>query len=228
VKRILAYSSIAHAGYMMMAAAIFTQAVEGPRPGVAAVVAYLLVYVIMNAGAFGATALVVWQAGTDHLSAFTGLGRRAPWVAVPLAVCLFSLVGLPPLGGFAAKWFLILALGRSAAEQPWLWMLVGVAVINTAISLYYYVRIIRQMFLTDDAALPAFRPPLGGVVLVTGCAVLLLLLGTVGFSRLGRQAEALSANLFAARVAGSIEPPGHQDTRKAESNPGGDHALARQ
>ncbi len=222
VKRILAYSSIAHAGYMMMAAAIFIQARDGPRPGVAAVVAYLLVYLVMNAGAFGATAVVVWQTGTDHLSAFTGLGRRAPWVAVPLAVCLFSLVGLPPLGGFAAKWFLILALGRTAAEQPWLWVLVGVAVINTAISLYYYVRVIRQMFLVDDPDLAAFRSPLGGVVLVAGCAVALLLLGTVGFSRLGRQADALSVNLFTPQVAAgsSIPPPRHQDAKNAEPAPG--------
>jgi NADH-quinone oxidoreductase subunit N len=212
VKRILAYSSIAHAGYMMMAAAIIAapsaaSGVSAPtyNAGMAAVIAYLFVYLLMNVGAFGATALVVWQTGTDHLSAFTGLGRRAPWVALPLAVCLFSLVGLPPLGGFTAKWYLLLALGKSAATQPWLWVLVVVAVINTAISLYYYVRIIRQMYLRDDAALPAFRPPGGGVALVSACAIILLLLGTLWFSPLGRRAQALASDVYARPPAAHAE-----------------------
>jgi len=198
VKRILAYSSIAHAGYMMMAAALMASRAGGStaHSGVAAVVAYLLVYVVMNLGAFGATALVVWYTGSDHIVAFTGLGRRAPWVALPMAVCLFSLVGLPPLGGFAAKWYLLLALSRNAAEHSWLWALVIVAVVNTAISLYFYVRIIRQMYLVDDRAQPTFRVPWGGVALVNACAVALLLLGTLWFSPLGQRATALATNLF--------------------------------
>ncbi|MEW6249886.1 MAG: NADH-quinone oxidoreductase subunit N [Planctomycetota bacterium] len=204
VKRILAYSSIAHAGYMMMAAAILVGLIPpdadtlyGLNPGVAAVIAYLFVYLAMNLGAFGATALVNWHAGTDHLSAFTGLGRRAPWLAVPLAVCLFALVGLPPLGGFAAKWYLLLALGRSAHEgQPLLWVLIGVAVINTAISLPYYVRIVRQMYLIDDPAQPRIATPPGGLVLVNGCAVALLLLGTLLFSPLGRHARNFAAGIY--------------------------------
>jgi len=209
VKRILAYSSIAHAGYMMMAAAILIAPRGGPHTnvGMAAVVAYLLVYVTMNVGAFGATALVAWRTGSDHLSSFTGLGRRAPWLALPMAVCLFSLVGLPPLGGFAAKWFLLIALGKSAAVQPWLWVLVIVAVVNTAISLYYYVRIIRQMYLTDDAAQPAVAMPFGGLVLVNACAVLLLLLGTVWFSPLGHRADAMASYLFDHAVAARTPAP---------------------
>jgi NADH-quinone oxidoreductase subunit N len=207
VKRILAYSSIAHAGYMMMAGAILVPGRGGQtigpsaHAGFAAVIAYLLVYILMNVGAFGAAAVVAWHTGTDRLAAFTGLGRRAPWIAVPLAVCLFSLVGLPPLGGFAAKWFLLVALGKSAAEQPWLWVLVSIAVINTAISLYYYVRIIRQMFLTDDESLPKLPAPWSGVLLANACAVVLLLLGTLWFSPLGRQAAAWAQHCWAAGSA---------------------------
>ena len=204
VKRILAYSSIAHAGYMLMAGAIFSApsatAGASANAGMAALVAYLLVYVTMNVGAFGATALVAWQTGSDHLSSFTGLGRRAPWVALPMAVCLFSLVGLPPLGGFAAKWFLLVALGKSAAVQPWLWGLVTVAVLNTALSLYYYVRIIRQMYLTEDPALPPLNVPAGGLVMVNACAVILLLLGTLWFSPLGQRAAALAGSHFRSPV----------------------------
>ncbi|MDM8006688.1 MAG: NADH-quinone oxidoreductase subunit N [Phycisphaerae bacterium] len=196
VKRMLAYSSIAHAGYMMMAAAILLpHDAAGTNIALAALVAYILVYAMMNLGAFGVTAMVVWQTRSDRLSAFTGLGRRAPWLALPLAVCLFSLVGLPPLGGFAAKWWLLVALGKAAAGQTWLWGLVVVAVVNTAISLYYYVRVIRQMYLADDTQQPAFTPPVGGAVLANLCAAGLILLGTVLFAPLGEYARKASSNL---------------------------------
>lgn len=199
VKRILAYSSIAHAGYMMMAAAIITG--NGPseqvNTGLAAIIAYLMVYLVMNLGAFGVTALVAWRVGTDHISAFTGLGRRAPLLALPLAACLFSLVGLPPLGGFAAKWWLLMALGKAAmSTQPWLWVLVIVAVLNTAVSLYYYVRIIRQMYLRDESEQPAYSAPVGGLVLVNACAVVLLLLGTLYFGRLNTWSVRYASDLF--------------------------------
>ncbi|HOB73569.1 MAG TPA: NADH-quinone oxidoreductase subunit N [Phycisphaerae bacterium] len=213
VKRMLAYSSIAHAGYMMMAAAIFTQAGQGQfmSIGLAAVIAYLMVYFVMNLGAFGVTALVSWRTGTDHISAFTGLGRRAPALALPMAVCLFSLIGLPPLGGFAAKWWLLLALGKAAiAAQPWLWGLVIVAVINTAISLYYYVRVIRQMYLCEDERQSAVPAPLGGVVLVNVCAVALLLLGTLLIDKLGNYSTYYASNLLVtqptAPATATVEP----------------------
>ncbi len=224
VKRILAYSSIAHAGYMLMAGAILIAPAGDlvavgahTSSGMAAVVAYLLVYVTMNVGAFGATALVVWETGSDHLSAFTGLGRRAPWVALPMAVCLFSLVGLPPLGGFAAKWFLLVALGKTAAVHPWLWGLVIVAVLNTLLSLYYYVRIVRQMYLTDDSTLPPLRVPGGGMVLVNGCAVILLLLGTLWFSPLGQRAEALASSLFRGPVPVRLREAGMSEAGRPAS-----------
>ena len=198
VKRLLAYSSIAHAGYMMMAAAIFVQpsTARYTNMGLAAVISYLLVYLVMNLGAFAVTAMVAWQTGSDRLVGFTGLGRRAPWLALPMAVCLFSLIGLPPLGGFAAKWWLLLALGQAAGLQPWLWTLVIVLVLNTALSLYFYVRVIRQMYLTEDERLPRLRQPAGGVALVNLCAVMLLLLGTVLIYPLGERARSYASNLF--------------------------------
>lgn len=203
VKRMLAYSSIAHAGYMMMAAAIFLQPGDTPwmNVGLAAVIAYVFVYLMMNLGAFGVTAMVVWRTGSDRMAEFTGLGRRAPWLALPMAVCLFSLVGLPPLGGFAAKWWLLIALGRAASMQPWLWALVLVAVINTAVSLYYYARVIRQMYLVDDAARPPLAAPAAGVTMVNLCAVMLLLLGTLLVGTLGEQSNTYASNLFGSRPA---------------------------
>lgn len=206
VKRMLAYSSIAHAGYMMMAAAIFVHPAIPVRANAAtaALIAYLFVYLLMNLGAFGVTAMVAWQTGSDHLDAFKGLGRRAPWLALPMAVCLFSLVGLPPLGGFAAKWWLLIALGNAASAQNWLWILVIVAVVNTAISLYYYVGVIRQMYLGDDAEQPAFSAPFGGLAMVNVCALLLLVMGTVGFNRLGSQAGIFASSLFSS--ASRVQP----------------------
>ncbi|MBI4578205.1 MAG: NADH-quinone oxidoreductase subunit N [Planctomycetes bacterium] len=200
VKRMLAYSSIAHAGYMMMLTAIFVPPALAARSNAAtaALIAYLFVYLLMNLGAFGITAMVAWRTGSDQLSSFTGLGRRSPWLALPMAVCLFSLIGLPPLGGFAAKWWLLIALGKAAtvAGQEWLWVLVIVAVVNTVISLYYYVGVVRQMYLADDPRQPAFDAPFGGLVMVHACAVLLLLLGTICFGPLGDRASAYASNLF--------------------------------
>ena len=136
-----------------------------------------------------------------------------------MAVCLFSLIGLPPLGGFAAKWFLLVALGKSAAVQPWLWALVTIAVLNTAISLYYYVRIIRQMFLTEEPVLPDVRAPAGGVVMVNACAILLLLMGTLWFSPLGERAERFATGLFRAPVPMQLRDarPTAENTRSALS-----------
>lgn len=207
VKRILAYSSIAHAGYMMMAGAIFLSPPEIFNLGIRALIAYLFIYLLMNLGAFSVTAMVAWRSGTDQLSAFSGLGRRAPWLALPMAVCLFSLIGLPPLGGFAAKWWLLWALGRAAALQPWLWWLVVIAAVNTAISLYFYVRIIRQMYLVDDPDQPRVRAPLGGLAMVNACAVLLLLLGTVFFQPLGERSKSYAMNLFGAPTVEEYERP---------------------
>ncbi|MGB9625378.1 MAG: NADH-quinone oxidoreductase subunit N, partial [Phycisphaerae bacterium] len=208
VKRLLAYSSIAHAGYMLMAGAILLPAETGSsgagtNPVMSALAVYVFTYLFMNLGAFGATAIVSWQTGSESLSAFADLGRRTPWVAVPMAVCLFSLVGLPPLGGFVAKWWLLYALGDAAARQPWLWGLVIILVLNTLFSLYYYVRVIVAMFLRGgarSAGQPRSSAPLGGVIMVNACAVLLLVLGTIGVRPVKTLADHYASDLFRASV----------------------------
>ena len=183
VKRLLAYSSIAHAGYMMMAAAVFIHpSVPGSQSGLEAILIYVVIYVFMNLGAFGVTAMLVWETGSDSIEAFTGLIRRSPWLAVPMVVCLMSLVGLPPLAGFLGKWWILIALGSVEGTQGaavWFsykalsWYLVIVLVMNTLFSLYYYMRIVVQMTLRDDNQ-SALRPSLRGLALVNACAVLLV------------------------------------------------------
>lgn len=174
VKRLLAYSSIAHAGYMMMAAAVFIHPrVEGHAAGLTALLAYIVIYLFMNLGAFSVTAMIVWSRGTDDINAFTGLMRRAPELAIPMVICLVSLVGLPPLAGFIGKWWVLVALGSLGSTLGW--FLIIVAVVNTLISLYYYMRIVVQMTLRDDGQ-ETLHGPLAGVVLVNVCALALLVL----------------------------------------------------
>ena len=201
VKRLLAYSSIAHAGYMLMAVAIF--AVPGraaASQSISAVLVYVFIYLFMNLGAFGITALVYWQTGSDSLDSFNGLIRRAPWLAIPMLFCLMSLVGLPPFAGFIGKYYLLYALAGQGSAAHWLyWILFFVAVINTLISLYYYLRVVVRMMLVDDQR-PVLHAPLGGVVLANVCGALLIII-LVFAGPLKRAADGYSANLFEPVVA---------------------------
>jgi len=205
VKRLLAYSSIAHAGYMLMAVAVLIHpddllqdvTIRGlgsyPHPGISALLAYMVIYLFMNLGAFGAVALVNWDCGNDDIKSFTGLIRRAPVPAVALVLCLVSLVGLPPLAGFVGKWWILVALAQqgadpaSAAQLDLLtlpdrqifntlgWTLITAAVLNTLFSLYYYMRLVVVMTLEDDGR-PKVRAPLGGTILVGACGAALIVL----------------------------------------------------
>lgn len=185
VKRLLAYSSIAHAGYMMMAAAVFIHpGTAGSYAGLTALLVYIMIYLFMNLGAFGVTALVAWDSGSDRIEAFSGLMRRAPWAAVPMIICLVSLVGIPPLAGFLGKWWVLVALGSMhsyGSQTAWSsfsalgWFLVVVLVLNTLFSLYYYMRVVVQIALRDEGR-PRLRAPFGGLALVNVCGIVLLLL----------------------------------------------------
>ncbi len=195
VKRLLAYSSIAHAGYMMMAAAVFVYAGSpGYTAGLTALLVYIIIYMFMNLGAFGITALVVWDGGSDKLDAFNGLMRRAPWLAIPMIICLMSLVGLPPFAGFIGKWWILVALG--GLDSTLGWFLVIAAVANTLISLYFYLRIVVRMVFAEDQR-AAVRAPVGGIALVNLCALALLLL-FVFAQPLKTSAEQLSRGMYQA------------------------------
>ncbi|MFH0980349.1 MAG: NADH-quinone oxidoreductase subunit N [Planctomycetota bacterium] len=208
VKRLLAYSSIAHAGYMMMAATVFIAAgAEKTNDALSAVLFYVLVYLFMNLGAFGVTAMIIWSTGSDSIDAFTGLVRRSVWLAVPMLFCLISLVGLPPFGGFVAKYWLLYALAQQG--QPLHWILVIVAVLNTLLSLFFYLRIVKQMMLRDDDR-PAVRAPAGGVALVNVCGLAVLVLGFLLIQPVKERTDRYAANLFvppsAQRPVGAPQP----------------------
>ena len=174
VKRLLAYSSIAHAGYMLMAAAAFLHPASlGAESGLAALIAYVVVYVFMNLGAFGVTAMVAWDTGGDGIENFNGLMQRAPWLAVPMVFCLMSLIGMPIFAGFVAKWWILVALGNVGHTLGW--TLTVVLALNTLFSLYFYMRIVVQMTLRDDGR-PMVRASSGGIALVNFCGLALLVL----------------------------------------------------
>ena len=143
VKRLLAYSSIAHAGYLLMGLAV------GTPEAMRAVMLYLPIYLLMNMGAFLAVMAVRARTGSESVTAFKGLGATCPLIAVPLTVFLFSLVGIPPFAGFIAKFYLFLAVLQTGL--PFFYVLAVIAVVNTAISLFYYARIARAMFLEQPA-----------------------------------------------------------------------------
>src|ERR1041385_169259 len=160
LKRLLAYSSIAHAGYMLLGVVVLS------NEGVAAILIYFVVYLFMNLGAFYVVMLVADKTGSEDIEAYRGLGYRAPFVAVTFTIFLLSLTGIPPTAGFIGKLYLFAALIN--AKMFWLAI---VAVLNSVVSLYYYVRILRNMFL---------RAPEGATEPVrfgwTQIAILLLLL----------------------------------------------------
>jgi len=193
LKRLLAFSSIAHAGYMLMAVAILWQPPAGAaaaHPGFSVVVAYVSVYLLMNLGAFGCVAMIYWATGKETIDGFNGLGRRSPLLAVMMAVCLFSLVGLPPFGGFIVKWYLLLAL----YDASLIWLII-VAVFNTLISLYYYARVAYAMYFVDSRE-PPIATPFSGRLAVTACALGILLTGTLYAGRLKSFADERSRGLY--------------------------------
>jgi NADH-quinone oxidoreductase subunit N len=152
LKRLLAYSTIAHAGFMMLGLATMT------RDGLGAVLFYLVVYLFMNLGAFAVVAFIRNVTGSEDLADCRGLIQRAPVLVVTLAVFLLSLLGLPPLAGFAAKFQIFSALfdaGRyystEGIGQPGLgaimYALLVIGGLNTVLSLFYYIKVLKVMIL---------------------------------------------------------------------------------
>ncbi len=141
MRRLLAYSSIAQAGYVLMALAVAARVPDA----LPAATFYLAAYLLMNLGAFVAVAQVERMFGDDAFAQMRGLGRRSPWTATGLSLCLLSLAGIPPLAGFAAKVLVLTA----ALDGGFAWLAV-VAALNMAVALYYYAVVLAECW---------FRPP---------------------------------------------------------------------
>lgn len=143
IKRMLSYSSISHAGYILVAFAACDPTHQ--QQGVAAGLFYLLTYVFMSAGAFTVVMLMDLSTEGDDRQRYRGIGWTRPWTGFVLSVCLLSLAGIPPMGGFIAKFYVF-----SAALDAGLFWLVIAAVVNSLISLYYYLRPLVWMYMDTE------------------------------------------------------------------------------
>jgi NADH-quinone oxidoreductase subunit N len=147
LKRLLAYSTIAHAGYMLMGLAVLNA--EGAR----AVLFYLAIYLFMNLGAFAVVAFIRNRIGSEDLRDMRGLASRSPFVVIVLAIFLLSLLGLPPLAGFVAKFQIFAAVYHAGRDAPTDWLkqvffaLLVIGGLNTAFSAFYYMRVLKVMIL---------------------------------------------------------------------------------
>ncbi len=149
LKRMLAFSSIAHAGYMLLGVAVLSD------QGLLAIFVYFFVYTIMNIGAFFIVMVIANKTGSENIDDYNGIGYKLPVLGVSLTIFLISLTGIPPTAGFIAKLYLFIALVDAN--------MIGIAVIallNTVVSLYYYVRVLKHMYLTQpDENTPSFDVP---------------------------------------------------------------------
>lgn len=140
VKRLLAYSSIAHAGYIVIGL------IAAGLTGATAVLFYIIVYALTNLGAFGVVAVLGSRAGGEELTHFNGMARRAPWLSLLMLIFVLSLAGIPPLGGFFAKFYVFAAaVQRDAAEFGLLWLVI-IGIVMSAVSLYYYLIVLKHMY----------------------------------------------------------------------------------
>lgn len=190
VKRLLAYSTIAHAGFMLMAVSALVvvmakgssiegfDVAEAARMCVEGLLFYLFVYLFMNLGAFAVIALLRNQTFSEELDSFNGVGWQAPALCTCMVLCIFSLVGLPPLGGFWGKLVIFMSLFNIASNVHWfMWVLLVVGGANTVFSLFYYIRILKAMFMKEpleNARTVEVPSTIGNYALLIALPVLLL------------------------------------------------------
>lgn len=170
LKRFLAFSSISQAGYIMLAV------ISGTSFGMTSLIYYVLVYLVANLAAFGVISAVEQNSGGKvNMSDYNGLYKTNPKLAVVMTLALFSLAGIPPFAGFFSKFFIF----ASAFEEGF-HVLVFIALINTIVSLYYYILVVKAMFITpNDSPVAAFRSDCSTRISLVLCLAGILLLGIV-------------------------------------------------
>lgn len=147
IKRMLGYSSIAQAGYLMVGLAAVGLARNANTLGESGILFFLVSYAVTNMGAFIAIIAITNKLDSDLIENFAGMGKRAPLLALSLTLCLISLVGMPPAAGFMAKYYIF----SGAVENGLLWLVI-IAVINSVISAYYYLRVVKVMWFGEAAS----------------------------------------------------------------------------
>ncbi|MBI4199329.1 MAG: NADH-quinone oxidoreductase subunit N [Chloroflexi bacterium] len=195
IKRLLAYSTVAHAGYLLVGLAVVAggggagEALLGPS----GVLFYLGAYAASNLAAFFAIIVITNQVGSDQISAFAGMARRAPWLAAALALAMVSLIGIPPTAGFMGKLYLF----NAAVQNGMAWLALA-GVVNSVVSAYYYLRVVRSMYLLPAESDEPVRASAPMVAALAVPVLGVLLLGVL-------------PNLLlevAQSAVGTIQPPG--------------------
>lgn len=169
IKRLLAYSSIAQAGYALIGLAALNET------GIASIIFYLLMYTVTNLATFAVVVLASRQIGSDEIADYAGLSRRSPGLALAFLIGFLSLGGMPPLAGFFGKFFVFAA----AVEAGLIWLAV-IGVLNSIVGLYYYLTVLKVVYLyrseRDNERIPVSRPY---AVALWLCAAGIIIMGTV-------------------------------------------------
>lgn len=186
VRRLLAYSAIAHAGYILLGM------LSHGRDSLASVVFYVVTYGLTTVGAFGVVAIVQGRGTGDALSDFAGLSRRAPVLSLCMLIFMLSLAGIPPLAGFFGKFYLFTtALKGTPDNLGYVWLVIA-AVALSAVSLYYYLQVLKQIYVVAPASdAPAFQTPVLSQVILGLLALAVLILGCAPNLLLGHLTHAI-------------------------------------
>jgi NADH-quinone oxidoreductase subunit N len=188
IKRLLAYSSIAHAGYAMIGLVAFSQL------GATGVVFYLAAYIVTNLLAFGVVMAFSRVTGLENLEDYAGMSRRNPWLALMMLAAFLSLAGMPPFGGFVAKVFVFAA----GVQANYVWLVV-VGILNSILGVYYYLNAMKYVYLyrmpnqdEEKHPIPLTRPSLIALAVL---AIGVILVGTL-FAPWFTWSDAAALNLF--------------------------------
>jgi NADH-quinone oxidoreductase subunit N len=156
IKRMLAYSSIAHAGYLLLAVAIFS------NDGVIAVLVYFAIYLFMNLGAFFVVMLIANKIGSEEMDDYKGMGSATGFLGVALSIFLLSLAGLPPTAGFIGKLYIFIALINADMI-----VVAFIALLNTVVAYYYYVRVLKNLYLVrTETSREKIQVSFGNIIVV--------------------------------------------------------------
>jgi NADH-quinone oxidoreductase subunit N len=192
IKRMFGYSSIAQAGYLMVGLATVGMALGNNALGQSGLIFFLMSYTVTNLGAFIAVIAISNKIDSDEINKYAGMGKRAPILAAALTLCLISLIGLPPTAGLIAKIYIF-----SGAVQNGLLWLVIVSVINSAISAFYYLRVVKVMWLGAPASEEKVPSSWALRTALALCCLFVVLLGVIpgGFVGIAQAATKIFAGL---------------------------------
>ncbi len=171
-KRLLAYSSVAQAGYLMIGV------IAGSEMGLSALLFYTLVYLFTNMAAFQVAQLVSASSGRDDIGAFKGLAVRSPGLALIMLSAMLSLAGIPPFGGFFGKYYLFAAgVEQGLHGRVWLLALVGFAVVMSIVSLFYYLVVVKAMYIEPSEEHAEVKAPFAAKLSLAVCTAMIVLTG---------------------------------------------------